>query len=98
DDEQRYADRGAVSELELSEALLVEEERQRLTLPAATAGESGLGSDEQRLGEDLQSADGRHDDGEDDDRPQRGDRQVYELLPAGGAVDRGRLVHLAGKC
>src|SRR4051812_13720855 len=85
-DEERDADGRAVAEVEPAEALLVQEESEGLALPGRPARESAHRVQQQRLGEGLQPADRRRDDGEHDDRPQRGDGDVPELLPAARAV------------
>ena len=48
-----------------------------------------------RLIKDLQAADGRGDDHEDDGRPQHRDRDREELAHPSGPVHQGRLVDLA---
>src|SRR5262245_57894386 len=83
--EEAPRDRGGVPELELAaaEGLLVEVHRDRLVLAVGAAGPSLLQRlEEKRLREELEPADRRDDDREDDRGAQRRDGDVGELLPA----------------
>src|SRR5215207_4343723 len=95
DQEQHPRDGGRVPGVEEREALLVQVHGERLELAVATAraGREAVGGVEQeRLGEELETADGRDDRREDHGRPDHRDRDAPERAPRRRAVHARRLV------
>ena len=84
-----------VAEVELDERVLPDVHGHGLGLAqraALVVGRAGV--EQQRLGEQLEPADGGDDDREQDRRAQQRDGDPAELLPRAGAVQRGRLVQV----
>ncbi|CAI7677915.1 unnamed protein product, partial [Penicillium discolor] len=99
DDQQEEQDRDGrgLTQVPAEERQLPEEQHGGLELPVAAADAARGGDVEQpRFGENLQAADGRRDDDEDQRGTDGGDRDGEEPPHRPGTVECGRFVEVAG--